>query len=241
MTKTRSRTDILSEDTDQQMPESDVDHSQSDDGSAQDHSDMGDASAQTDFDAEDLDESDDEQSSSNSGERKSLWRRIKSIRSAPWAKITVYAVLPAIAFALGLGSGYLSWRDLTHQGAKRAGIEATQAAKDSVAAILTYKPDSVDKDLVAAESRLTGKFRDAYTQLIKDVVIPGSKNGNITAAATIPAAAVASATMNHAVVLVFVDQTTTVGTDPPSDTASSVRVTLDKVGKQWLISDFVPV
>jgi Mce-associated membrane protein len=50
-----------------------------------------------------------------------------------------------------------------------------------------------------------------------------------------------SATAGHAVVLVFVDQSITVGTDAPTSTASSVKVTLDKLGEQWLISDFAPV
>jgi hypothetical protein len=32
-----------------------------------------------------------------------------------------------------------------------------------------------------------------------------------------------------------------VGNDPPTDTAFSVRVTLDKIGGGWLISAFEPV
>jgi len=43
------------------------------------------------------------------------------------------------------------------------------------------------------------------------------------------------------VALVFVNQTVIVGTDPPSATASSVRVTMDKIGPRWLISGFDPV
>ena len=38
----------------------------------------------------------------------------------------------------------------------------------------------------------------------------------------------------------FVNQTVTVGTGVPTDTASSVRITLDKVGDRWLISEFEP-
>lgn len=56
-----------------------------------------------------------------------------------------------------------------------------------------------------------------------------------------PAAASIEATDKHAVVLVFVDQTTIVGTDPPTQTTSTVKVTLDKIGKQWLVSDFTPL
>jgi Mce-associated membrane protein len=33
----------------------------------------------------------------------------------------------------------------------------------------------------------------------------------------------------------------TVGNGVPTDTASSVRITLDKVGERWLISKFEPV
>jgi Mce-associated membrane protein len=43
------------------------------------------------------------------------------------------------------------------------------------------------------------------------------------------------------VVLLFVDQTVTVGQGAPTNTASSVRVTLDKVDGRWLISQFDPV
>jgi Mce-associated membrane protein len=43
------------------------------------------------------------------------------------------------------------------------------------------------------------------------------------------------------VALVFVNQTVVVDKDPPSASASSVRVTMDKVGQRWLISGFDPV
>jgi Mce-associated membrane protein len=59
--------------------------------------------------------------------------------------------------------------------------------------------------------------------------------------ATVPAAASISASANHAVVLLFVNQTLIIGQDAPTTTASSVRVVLDKVGDHWLISGFDPV
>jgi Mce-associated membrane protein len=73
------------------------------------------------------------------------------------------------------------------------------------------------------------------------VVIPGSKQKHVSAVANVPAAASMSASADHAEVLVFVNQTITVGNDPPTDTASRVRVTLDKIGGRWLISAFEPV
>jgi len=50
-----------------------------------------------------------------------------------------------------------------------------------------------------------------------------------------------SATPNHAVTLLFVNQTAVVDKDPPSDSTTSVRVTMDKVAGRWLISGFDPV
>jgi Mce-associated membrane protein len=122
-----------------------------------------------------------------------------------------------------------------------ARAESVRAATDSTIALLSYKPDTVEKDLDAARSRLTGSFLNAYTSLTHDVVIPGAKQKQISAVATVPAAASTSATENHAMVLLFVNQSVIIGQDAPTNTASSVRVTLDKVGGRWLISQFDPV
>lgn len=162
-------------------------------------------------------------------------RRIK------WSRVTVFGVLPIVAMLIAAAAGYLKWQDSWIRGSQVADIESVAAAKDSSVAILSYQPDSVDKDLGAARDRLTGKFKDSYTQLIHDVVIPGAKHNHISAIATVPAAASVSATPDRAVALVFVNQTVTVGNDAPTDTASTVRVTLDKRGGRWLISSFDPI
>lgn len=41
--------------------------------------------------------------------------------------------------------------------------------------------------------------------------------------------------------MVFVNQTITFGKDPRTDTASSLRVTLDKIGGRWMTTAFEPV
>ena len=48
-------------------------------------------------------------------------------------------------------------------------------------------------ELHAARDLLTGDFRDSYTSLTNDVVIPGAKQKQISAVATVPAAASVSA------------------------------------------------
>src|SRR5262245_669996 len=107
--------------------------------------------------------------------------------------------------------------------------------------MLSYRPDTVQTDLDAAKNRLTGSFRDSYASLADDVVAPAAIQKLIAAAATVPAASSVSATRNHAVVLVFVNQTMTIGNGAPTNTRSRVRVTLDNVGEHWLISGFDPI
>ena len=150
-------------------------------------------------------------------------------------------VLPAVTLGLAVGASYLNWLDASSRGVEAARAESVRAAAESTVAMLTYRPSTAEKDLTAALDRLTGNFKDYYSSLIQDVVIPGAKRKQISSVATVPATASVSASERHGVVLVFVDQIITVGTDPPSNTASNVRVTLDKIGGRWLISQFEPV
>jgi Mce-associated membrane protein len=164
-----------------------------------------------------------------------------SARRVRWSGAIVYVVLPALALLLASAAGFLKWQDGSAHDAATARTESVRAATDSTIALLSYRPYTVEKDLEAARGRLTGTFLNAYTSLTHDVVIPGAKQKQISAVATVPAAASTSATGNHAVVLLFVNQTVIIGQDAPTNTASSVRVTLDKVGGRWLISQFDPV
>jgi Mce-associated membrane protein len=162
-------------------------------------------------------------------------------RRIQWPRVFAFGVLPAVALLLALGAGYLKWMDNSVRDSEIARDQSVQAAKDGTIALLSYKPDTVEQQLGAARDLLTGDFRDSYTSLTNDVVIPGAKQKQISAVATVPAMASVSADPRHAVVLVFVNQTVIVGQDAPTDTASSVRVTLDKIGDRWLISKFDPV
>jgi Mce-associated membrane protein len=158
-----------------------------------------------------------------------------------WTRALVFGLVPAILVVLGGAAGYLKFLDGSARESQLAAEQSVHAASDGTVAMLSYKPDTVEKDLGAARDQLTGSFRDSYTSLINDIVIPGAKQKQVASVATVAAASSVSATANHAVVLVFVNQAITMGSDPPSTTASSVRVTVDKVDNRWLISQFEPV
>jgi Mce-associated membrane protein len=162
-------------------------------------------------------------------------------RRIGWAAIFVFGVLPALAVILTAGAGAVKWQDGSARAAQIARVESMQAARDSTVAMLSYRSDTVDKQLKAATDLLTGSFRNSYTQLTNDVVIPSAKQKQISAVATVPAVASVSATARHAVALVFVDQTVIVGNAAPTDSTSSVRVTLEHIGGRWLVSGFDPI
>jgi Mce-associated membrane protein len=168
-------------------------------------------------------------------------RPVVAQRRIGWSRVLAISVLPAMALLLAIVAGYFKWTGETALKSESARVAAVREATASTVAILSYKANSVDQDLDHARAQLTGAFKDAYTSLIHDVVIPGAKQKQISAVATVPAAGAVSATADHAVVLLFVDQTVKVGNDAPTDTASVVRVTLDRRGGRWLISQFDPI
>lgn len=157
------------------------------------------------------------------------------------ARIAGYVVLPAVALMLTLAAGWFKWQSGITGDVDLARIQSMQAATDATVAILSYQPDTVEKQLVAARDRLTGQFRDSYNSLTQEVVIPGAKQKQVSAVANVAAAAPLSTSRAHAVVLLFVNQTVTMRNDTPTNTTSSVQVTLDKIDNRWLVSGFDPV
>jgi Mce-associated membrane protein len=163
-------------------------------------------------------------------------------RPIAWSRVLAYGVLPALALVLALAAGYFRWVVASADELALARTESVRVASEDAAALLSYKADSADRDLNnAARDRLTGDFKDAYINLIRQVVIPGAKEKHISAVAKVNAAASVSASANHAVVLLYVDQTVTIGDGAPTDTQPVVRVALDKVNGRWLVSHFDPV
>jgi Mce-associated membrane protein len=165
----------------------------------------------------------------------------KANRQTDWSRVLGYGVLPGLALVLALVAGFSKMQESSARASQMARIESLAAAKDSTIAILSYQPDSVDKSLAAARDRLTSPYKDAYTKLTNDVVIPGAKKDHVSVTATIPAGASVSATPRHAVVTLFVDQAAAIGQNAPTTTESSIRVTLEKISGRWLISGFDPI
>ena len=158
--------------------------------------------------------------------------------SVNWSRVLVYGLLPALALLLAMSAGLLKWKDSSIRNIDFDRSQSVSAARDSAVAVLSFRSDTVDRDVAAARERLTGGFLDMYTQRTQQELIPNAKERRVTATASVRAAAPESVNQNHAVVLLFVTQNVRIGDAPPADSGSSVRVTLDKIGDRWLVSDF---
>jgi Mce-associated membrane protein len=160
--------------------------------------------------------------------------------SANWRPILLMALVIA-AVALATGVFFLQYRP-DRQLDDAAARRAIQAASDGAVASLSYSSDSMDRDFTNAKSHLTGEFLAYYDKFTKDFVAPTVRQKNLTQTATVVRAAVSELHPNSAVVLLFLNETTT-GKDKqkPQMTPSSVRITLTKVSGSWLISKFDPL
>jgi Mce-associated membrane protein len=152
-----------------------------------------------------------------------------------------------LAVALVASAGVAAWlyfeqyRPDQETNAAVAGV-ALDAAKNGTVALLSYAPQSLDKDFAAAKSHLTGDFLSYYTQFTEQIVTPAAKQKSVKTAAAVVQAAVSELHPDSAVVLVFVNQTTTSKENPDGAfAASAVKVGLKKIKGAWLISSFDPV
>ncbi|PBA42782.1 hypothetical protein CKJ63_04255 [Mycobacterium avium] len=122
-----------------------------------------------------------------------------------------------------------------------AAHRAVQAASDGAAAVLSYAPESLNRDFAKAQSYLTGDFLAYYTKFTEQIAALAQQK-QVTETAKVVRAAVSELHPDSAVVLVFINQTATSKQKPePQTTASSARVTLTKVKGSWLISKLDPL
>ena len=155
------------------------------------------------------------------------------------------AILVAAALVVSAGvAGWLyvyQYRVDQQTNADAANV-ALEAAKTGTIALLSYSPDTLDKDFATAKSNLTGDFLSYYTDFTEKIVTPAAKGKQVKTVAAVVRAAVSEMHPDSATVLLFINQTTTSKENPDGAfAASSVKVGLKKIDDRWLISAFDPV
>ncbi|MGO8967030.1 hypothetical protein [Mycobacterium sp.] len=159
---------------------------------------------------------------------------------ANWRPIVLTALVVA---SVGLAAGlfFFQYRP-DRQIDDAAADQAVRAASDGAVALLSYSSDSLDRDVANATPHLTGDFLDYYNKFTSEVVAPAVRHKHLTQKAVVVRAAVSQLHPQSAVVLVYVDETTTSAEKKdPLKTPSVIRVTLAKVDGSWLISKLDPV
>jgi Mce-associated membrane protein len=177
----------------------------------------------------------------------SLERTKRPRRGRPRMLRNVKVVPVILVLLLLISGGAATWLYLkqyrpnqqTNPDVARAVVSA---ASDGTVAMLSYSPESLDKDFATAKSHLTGDFLSYYNQFTEQIVAPAAKEKSLKTSAHVMGAAVSELHPNSAVVLVYVDQSTTSKDKPdPSMSASSVLVSMTRVNGNWLITKFDPV
>jgi Mce-associated membrane protein len=166
-------------------------------------------------------------------------------RSARIVRTRLAAIL--LAAALVASAGVAAWLYFEQYRPDQAtnpaaATVALDAAKTGTIALLSYSPESLDKDFAAAKAHLTGDFLSYYTQFTEQIVTPAAKQKSVKTSASVVQAAVSEMHPDSAEVLVFINQTTVSKENPDgSFAASAVKVGLKKINGAWLIASFDPV
>ncbi|MGH3639433.1 MAG: hypothetical protein ACRDUX_10415 [Mycobacterium sp.] len=171
----------------------------------------------------------------------------RQAQPSPRPGLVAGALLPLLVILLLASAGLTAWTYANQFRPDRqtgAGVAAAtiKAASDGAVALLSYAPATMDTDFAGAKTHLTGDFLHYYSQFTHDIVTPAVQQRAVKTSATIVQSAVVELKPDSAVVLMFLNQTTTSKENPAgSFTASSVKVGLTNVNGSWLISAFDPV
>ncbi|WP_390176238.1 hypothetical protein [Mycobacterium asiaticum] len=172
-------------------------------------------------------------------------RRERRNRSPRLPKVNVVTV--ALVLLLLTSAGVATWLYFARYQPNRQtdpGVAQTvvRAASEGTVALLSYSPESLDKDFANAKLHLSGDFLSYYNQFTEQIVAPAAKQKSLKTTAHVIRAAVSELHPDSAVVLVYVDQSTTSKDKPePAMTASSVLVSMIRSNGNWLITKFDPV
>ena len=150
--------------------------------------------------------------------------------------------LAALALGSAVAVAVLGWQAFSDARTQRAQDAALEAARTSTVQVLSYDSKTLDADLARSRGLISGTFAAKFEELASGVIVPAVKQQNLGTKATVARSAVIDAQPDQVRALLFVNQATTVGSDPAPHTASNqVRVTMTWTDGRWLISDLQPL
>lgn len=157
-------------------------------------------------------------------------------RKRPWGRYLRRSVLPVLLVASLTVSGLLGWRQWQEHQVMIAGQQAQQAAVNYAQILTSIDSNNVDQNFRQVLDGATGEFKDMYTQSsvqLRQLLI----DNKATAHGVVVDSAIASASANKVVVLVFIDQTVTnMAVPDPRIDRSRIKITMEKIDGRWLAS-----
>ncbi|MFE6864093.1 h domain protein [Nocardia sp. NPDC057668] len=163
--------------------------------------------------------------------------RIKHTLTWPVVAIALAAIAAVLA-----GAGFLGYRAYEYDRLEQARENSVTAARKTVESMFSYDFKTVDATLPKVADNLAPGFQEDYLKLVKEAIAPGAKEKSLTVQATAQAGGVISVDVEHAEVLLFLNQVTTSKDKPEATTSGSrVKVSLDKDGDRWLVAEVTPV
>lgn len=177
--------------------------------------------------------------------RAGRWLRNRIGGAQNWSaqrKGAVFVPLTVLAIALLAAVTLLGIRIHSNSTINDAKASALATANENVPKLLSYKFDTVEKDLGDAPSTLTGDFKGEFVTLTQQTIIPSAKQANTVTNATVAGNSVVAASADSVTVLMFLNQSTTSKDSPdPKLDSSRVRVELRHIDDRWLIASLQPV
>ncbi len=162
----------------------------------------------------------------------------------PVVRRVAYVVLALLLLTSGGAAAWLYFKQYRPDQQTDFSVKQAVAgsASDGTTALLSYSSDTLDQDFANAKSHLAGDFLTYYNDFTQQIVAPTAKQRSLKTTAHVTGAAVTELHPDSAVVLVFIDQTTTTKDNPqPLTAVSSVLVHMNRINGNWLITKFNPV
>lgn len=141
-----------------------------------------------------------------------------------------------------IGIGLMSWQWSADIHAEAGRWAALQSAKTRTEQLLSYNSHTLDADLARGRAQVTGDFATQYERTASELIGPATRAKEIVTVATVVRSALISAEPDRVETLLYINQATTSKEQPtPRPVTSQVRVTVSRVGDQWLISGMQPI
>lgn len=157
---------------------------------------------------------------------------------SPWWQAAVLVVVVAALTAATVWFLVMSPKDSS----TKARDEAVAAAKTYTAFVMTYNYKTLDDDKSRAMAHLTGGFKADYGKSMDEVVKPQAPAQKAIVEGTVNSAGLESVSSNGKQVtclIIGAQKVSNISLTEPRTDPVRLRVTLDRVGKQWMISNLV--